>query len=554
VTVQVEAARRTPELLSATREGSVAKLRRRLSGDLDTIVRRAMHKEPSRRYASVEQFSEDIRRHLVGLPVIARRDSMRYRAGKFALRHKLGVTATALIALAIAGGVATTIREARIAAANERRAEDRFNDVRKLANSLMFEIHDAIRDLPGSTPARRLLVTRALEYLDNLSTQSKGDVSLQKELAAAYARVGDVLGYPYAANLGDHNGALDSYSKALAIRESLLAASPNDNTLQRDIVGTYFNIAQVMESTGRFPEALAALTKAQPIAEKMAKDSKDLVAADMYAGLYYFIASIKVRTGALNDALEDYRLASVIRSGALEKDSGNFMLRTHLAADYGGLARCYAYTHDFPHAVEVQGRATDILADVSKSNPGSQTLSEYLGESMNMLADYRLDGGDAPSALNTYRQAHQVFSDLLAADPKNSLAKSNFAFSDNGIARTQLALGRPETALRTYRESITKFEEMSPRTASNRYLRSGLANAYSGLADAYSALAQSNATPKNLQRQYWNEAHSACRISSELWQDKNKRGELETGEEESVNEAARCVASTEARLRTPGLK
>lgn len=551
---QSEPAVRTPEHPSSVREGSTARLRRRLSGDLDTIIRRAMHKEPARRYASVEQFAEDIRRHLVGLPVMARRDSLRYRAGKFALRHKLGVAATALIVIAIAGGVGATIREARIAAANERRAEERFNDVRKLANSLMFEIHDAIRDLPGSTDARRLLVTRALEYLDNLGNQSKGDVSLQKEIAAAYDRVGDVLGYPYAANLGDSAGALNSYHKALAIREPLLAAAPNDATLRRDVLGTYFRMAQVLESVGNFPEALSALAKAQPLAEQQARESNDSVAADHYAGVYYFTATIKIRTAAMREALENYRRAATIRSAALDKDPNNFILRTHLAADYGGLARCYASSKDYAHATQVQSQATDILAKVANSNSGNATLTEYLGESINMLADYRLESGDQTTALNNYRQAHKLFASLLSADPKNLLAKTNFAFSDNGIARSLLRMGHAEDALKTYREAITIFEQMSPRTSGNRYLRTGLANAYDGVADAYNALAKSERTSTNLQRQYWKEAHTACRISSELWQDKNKRGELETGEDEAAAEAAQCMSSTEAKLRAPSLQ
>ncbi len=545
---------RTPQLLSEVREGSIAKLRRRLSGDLDTIIRRAMHKEPGRRYVSVEQFAEDIRRHLDGLPVTARRDSLRYRAGKFVLRHKIGAAATALIVIAIAGGVGATIREARIAAANERRAEERFNDVRKLANSLMFEIHDAIRDLPGSTDARRLLVTRALEYLDNLGRQSKGDVSLQKEIAAAYDRVGDVLGYPYAANLGDSAGALNSYHKALAIREPLLNASPNDTILQRDVLGTYFRMAQVLDSVGNFPEALAALAKAQPLAEQQARENSDGIAADHYAGVYYFTATIKVRTAAMQEALENYRRAAAIRSAALDKDPNNFILRTHLAADYGGLARCYASSKDYSHATEMQSKATDILSNVANSNPGNATLMEYLGESINLLADYRLESGDQAAALNNYRQAHKVFADLLSADAKNLLAKTNFAFSDNGIAGTLLRMGRVNDALKTYRESVSVFEQMSPRSSGNRYLRTGLANAYDGLADAYNAMAKSEHSSAKLQRQYWTEAHTACRISSELWQDKNKRGELETGEEESAAQAAQCLSSTEAKLRSPNLK
>jgi serine/threonine protein kinase len=81
------------------------RLARQLRGDLDNIVLMALRKEPERRYSSVEQLSEDIRRHLDGRPVIARKDTVGYRAGKFIQRHKLGLAAVALVILSLVGGI-----------------------------------------------------------------------------------------------------------------------------------------------------------------------------------------------------------------------------------------------------------------------------------------------------------------------------------------------------------------------------------------------------------------------------------------------------------------
>ncbi len=539
------------ETFSSVSEGSAAKLRRRLTGDLDDIVMMSLRKEPQRRYASVEQFAEDIRRHLEGLPVIARRDSWRYRAGKFVARHKLGVAASALVLLAVAGGVSATIREARIADAHQRRAEQRFNDVRKLANSLMFEIHDAIRDLPGSTPARRLLVTRAQEYLDSLSEQSKGDASLQKELASAYERVGDVLGYPYAANLGDKAGALQNYRKALAIRESLASASPNEDGLQRDLVWTYFRIAQVSEASGNFTEALAALYKAQPIAQRLTVDSRDPALLDSAAGGLYFTASIQSKTGDWARALQNYQRSAEIRNAALQANPQNVSLRSHLAADYAGVAQCLMEQHDLSHAVEWQSKATKILEDLTQSNLGNASISEYLGEATNRLATYRREQGQLAAALDTYRKAHQIFGTLLAADAKNSLAKSNFSFSDNGIGSTLIALHNSAAAIKFFRESITNFEEMSPSTASSRYPRSGLADAYSGVGEAYSDLAKSKKISPSQRREYWELARASCQRSLALWKDKEARGELDSSEHDSAAKAAQCVAAS-GRLSSAG--
>jgi len=239
----------------ARREHVSKKLRRTLAGDLDNIVLKALRKEPDRRYASVEQFSEDIRRYLVGLPLIAHKDTLVYRARKFISRHKLGVAVFALFILALVAGLIATLREAHIARFERARAERRFNDVRALANSLMFDINDSIQHLSGSTPARKLLVTKALHYLDSLSQEASGDASLQTELAAAYEKVGDLQGDPFSANLGDTAGALGSYRKAMAIRESIAARYANSIDRKKDLSTDYQKLSAslVAQASTRWP-------------------------------------------------------------------------------------------------------------------------------------------------------------------------------------------------------------------------------------------------------------------------------------------------------------
>src|SRR5262249_33455483 len=147
-------------------------LAQELEGDLDNIVLKAMQKHPSRRYVSAAAFSEDIRNYLEGRPVTARVDSFRYRSGKFVARHKAAVIAAALTAVSMIAGTTVAILQAR-------RAERRFEQVKLLARSVLYDIHDSIRDLPGSTKARELVVTTALKYLDSLAREAKGDDSLQ---------------------------------------------------------------------------------------------------------------------------------------------------------------------------------------------------------------------------------------------------------------------------------------------------------------------------------------------------------------------------------------
>jgi non-specific serine/threonine protein kinase/serine/threonine-protein kinase len=529
-----------PDAFPQTGEGSVQKLQRRLRGDLDNIVLKAMRKEPERRYASAEQFAEDIRRHLQGLPVSARQDSWSYRTGKFIRRHTAIVAATMIVILTLAIGMAMTLREKRI-------AERRFNDVRKLANSLIFEIDSSIADIPGSTAARKLLVGRALEYLDNLSREAKGDKSLQTELATAYERVGDVLGYPYAPNLGDSAGALASYRKALRIRESLAASSPNEAKLQRQLAGNYFRIANALEFTGDMNGALDSLRKTLPITERLAAGKVDPELTDLFAGSHYFIAGLLSKTGDPAGALENYRQAAAIRQPVLQINPSNVNFRTHLAGDYIGMAHSMHSMGNRLQAVAMQARAVEILRELSRSEPNSVSLREFLAEAIIKVGNFQREEGKLADALTSEREAHEMFRSLLAADPNNSLARANFGFTDNAIAQTLVLSGQPAAALPILEESLNTFRAMSPDTASNRYVRTGYAAANSTMGNACTSLAGHLSRAQAAAK--WREARSWYEKSLAVWTNKEKRNELESDERDERQQVLTQIARCDAELQ-----
>src|SRR5262249_47933381 len=145
----------------------------------------------------------------------------------------------------------------------------------QLAHSVLFDYHDAIRDLPGATRVRERLVKDGLTYLDNLAKEASGDPALQRELAAAYERVGDVRGQAYSASLGDRAGALDSYSKALAIRESLVTRVPASVQDRRDLAASYEKIGNDLLDTNDAPRGLELLGKALTLYTALAKEHPD---------------------------------------------------------------------------------------------------------------------------------------------------------------------------------------------------------------------------------------------------------------------------------------
>jgi len=502
------------EDLSALRGMSPDRLRRRLRGDLDNIILKALEKDPKRRYRTVEQFEEDIRRHLENLPVSARTATGWYRASRFIFRHKAGVAFSTALAIALLVGLAVTLYEVNVARQQRIRAEQRFNDVRKLANSLLFEIHDSIRDLSGATPARKLLVSRALEYLDSLSKESAGDLSLQRELAAAYDRVGDLMGYSGAANLGDFNGAMESYEKALAIREVVAKSIPTDASLQSELLSEYFRVSFALFNQGEYSQALKYLRSGLPIAESLAHSSPNPRNIDFLAGIYWQTGTVQNSAGDYAGAAKSFKQAVLIREPSASAPDAKAGLRMHLAGDYIGLATALRGISDPKGASDASKRGLNILLDLSHSDPDNATLREYLAEAYDLSAHVLETSGDTTHALQNYRAGNSIFAELYAADHANALARSNLGFSTLGIARDLLWQRSVSQAMSKAHQAVAIFE---PTDHKSRYDVDGQAESYRVLGLAYEQLADQSSSRSSKLRNL-NEAKSWFEKSEKTWE------------------------------------
>ena len=245
-----------------------AELQREIAGDLDNIIMKALQKEPARRYASIEQLADDLRRYLDGMPVSARTATSWYRAGKFVRRNRGKLALGLIVVTALSAATIVSIREARRADAAAQRARERFDEVRRLSNSLLFEIDEAIRDVAGTTRARELVVSRALMYLDRLAHEAAYDPGLSQELAIAYMKIGDIQGSPYEPNIGKTADGLKSYEKANALLARVSAQTPEFDTIRlRAAFGTgfmYHTMRDVTRARTALAEAIDLAKRAGP--------------------------------------------------------------------------------------------------------------------------------------------------------------------------------------------------------------------------------------------------------------------------------------------------
>lgn len=422
------------ELISRSREGSPAKLQRRLAGDLDSIVLMALRKEPQRRYASVEQFAEDIRRHLEALPVAATKGSWKYRAGKFVVRHKAGVVATAVAAVALIAGVGATVRAARIArqqaqiASVERaRAEKRFNDVRKLANSLIFEIHDSIQDLPGATPSRKLLLDRAVEYLDKLSTDTGGDVDLQRELAWGYQRLSAVQGDTTQSNLGQISAAEVSIGKSIGLFEAVAKANPGNVTDQLNLAMAYRRRAftDIFEKNG-LQEIQQALAITEPLIQ--AGGAKLAVRAERSQELQ-ILASVEDATGYRLRAVETFRKYLDARQDILRSDPEFKGARRGVANATVQLGYQMGRFGNRDEAMQVINHGIAQYESMVKEGGNPDTIRE-LAASEQRRGGIELMRGETDSAIADFRRAHDATARLAKRDPQNTMLQSDMCGFD----------------------------------------------------------------------------------------------------------------------------
>jgi serine/threonine protein kinase/tetratricopeptide (TPR) repeat protein len=439
------AAGRADDRIAQLRSTRKERLRRTLEDDIDNIVGMAMRKEPTERYAAVGQMVADIRRHFDGEPILARKDSVVYRTRKFVQRHRMGVGATAAVILALAAGVVVANRQRVI-------AERRFNLVRNLANTMLSEVHDAIVPLAGSTSARELIVRRAQEYLNNLSAEAEGDVSLAREQAEAYRRIGDVLGNPSQPNLGDVKGALANYQKALELSRALAEPDSGDPSLQSSLATNYGRICAIENRMGNFNAAIENCGEAVRIRERVAAAAGNDRGARAELGFAYErMTEPHNSLGDWNRAREWTEKALAVFADLAKEDPDNEAYRTEIANAHNILATVEEQARRFELAKEHAEQAIEGLERRAAAHPEDPAARLQPTFPLQRLGSVLIALGDLEGALKAFEKALPVREQLLAADPKDARARLNLLRSHDSIGYTLVQLDQPQRALEHFR-------------------------------------------------------------------------------------------------------
>lgn len=417
---------------------------RELSGDLDNIVLKALHKKPAERYSSVSEFSDDILRWLEGRPVLARGDAPLYVAAKFVGRHR---TASAAVLLILVTLVASLVVVARARA----RADQRFNQVRALAHSLMYDYADGIGRLPGSTPVRARLVHDSLTYLDNLSKQADTP-QLQREIVEAYIHVSGIQGDSYQNNLGDEAGALSTARRGVVAAEKLLAED-------------------------RSAEALVAASEA-----------------------YSVEASLLYSADKLQDADREYQQAVSLRESVAKMRPDDVTNTIALSDDLRHIGELYgSYGNQnlgkTAESVKYFQRAAQLIGELGARHPGDVQVARARYDDLLALANSEYTQGLRDAAHRDLLDASAQIQKVAAANPNDVDSNVEVANVEARIGLRLIDDRKPEAAVPHLVHSADILERFSAADPANAILRRSLsvvegqrAAALSGAGDLKSAV------------------------------------------------------------------
>ena len=453
---------------------------KRLSEDLDAIVLKAMRKEAQERYPSARALRDDIERFLTSRPVLARRGTLRYVASKFVRRHRAGVAAAAVLFLTLAGATASIAWEAHVARQERDHAQRRFNEVRRLARAMMFDLQEKLSAIAGTTEVRKEMVALAINYLDAAAKDGSNDPSFQGELAAGYISIGNIQGNSNMQNLGDLPAALESYAKAERLARALVARWPSrrgNMLLVTALMAQAYGAKFSNDSAKGSAKAMEALQEAR----ENAKSDPDNPEVQFQLGSALQCAA------AFSDSKQSlayFNEQAALFEGLLARDPKNLPRMRNAALAHKYIAGTLNESGDPDAAFEHLKRAEELDQACVRAAPNDPDHKMDLAIDLSQWGEYYENKNDFAKAIQYTREALAIRREIASSDPKDVRAKYRLVYILNRLGDLQLNSSEPK-ALENFQEAKSIGERLPPTVRADQLAKSllGIAKSYERIGD-----------------------------------------------------------------------
>ncbi len=492
---------------AAERQTTPDALAARLTGDLDAIVARALHKEPARRYASVETLASDIRAALEHRPVSAREQTWRYVAGRFIGRHTWATAAAVTAAVAVsAAAVLFSVQAARLAEERDRTARER-DTARQVSRFLtdLFEVSNpdvtgssapvtaqellkrgaerVDADLAGQPVVQaRLLATMGMAYTSQGAYQASLSL-FQRALELRRATLGpdDLDTVASMDDMGEAYRELNRFDEAESMHREALAAKQRLGAPPSSIAASLNNVGLTLSERGRFADAEPLLRQALDIWRRHEGAAADVVASGLNN-----LADVVRQQGRVADAVPLLEEAIGIRRQTVGATHPSLALVVgHLGRVYsqqGNAAKAEpllrealnirqrVYGDDHPDTVNTRSDLTSLLhdqGDLAGAEPlyraAVNSLAARLGRTS---GDYAVQVNNLATVLEDQRrfdEAERLYRESLAIRQRlNAPVPQSVARAQHNLARTLLAMGRVPEADDLVRSALATRQQVFP--------------------------------------------------------------------------------------------
>ncbi len=491
--------------IARARQTPVGRLRRELAGDLDTIVMMAIRKEPTRRYASVDELAADIKRYDSGAPVIACRDTWRYRAEKFVRRHALSVTTGTVMAVLLAAFAVTTAIQVRRVAQSQAMAEEERHRTGEMARFLvgLFDDSDP-SEARGERMTAREILERGAQRIASLKNQPEEQATLMETIGRTYLSLGSSdkarpqLEAALAARRrlfhGDHaatasslaalgrlelaDGRLDEaqryYGEALGMNERLFGDS------HAEVAQSLQDLGELDKMKGDLPAAEATLRRSLALFSKLSGAQSTVASSVMNE-----LAQVLERRGDYPAAEELYRSAITIDRATLGTDHPQVAHNLHNLAvvlqergDFAGARPLFEQSllmfrkvlgENHPDTIEALGNYGRYLQDRGELVEAEKVLREALtldeqarGKDHVQVGYDHVNLGYVLDRRNSYPEAEREFREALriyaAALPAQHVyiasAKTGLADTLIGLGQVDAGYSEAQQALEIWRRNV----------------------------------------------------------------------------------------------------
>jgi serine/threonine protein kinase len=445
--------------------------KRELAGDLDTVVLKAMEKDPSRRYETAGDLAEDLRRILEGMPILARPATPLYRLTKFIKRHKT----TSLIAAAASTVVAGALG---FVSAQAHGSDARIKHVQALADSAVSDMTEKLQHSSASVELQASVFHNTLDYLNNLRQVFGNDPRLLLKLSNAYGRVGDLEGSPFMASLGNSENAIASYREALRTALTARARLPGEESTQT-LIKAYQQLGQFESFSGDLEDARDLYRRCLPVAREFVQQKPgDPVRNQLLAATYVGLGYVQLNSVETDKAQETLRAALQVLG---TEPNGNEDHDRMLVIVYSRMGLALNELGSNPQAIRSYEKAIAIAEERARTSPSVHTKRSVQALYMNIVAPLAgretLNAGLAHQAEIYARKAVAMAEEAVASDPTNKRARYDLGFGYTRMGDA-LSFTRPSEAAAWYRRSIDLTKQLGSRT-----------DAHSDLADRDETLA-----------------------------------------------------------------